>query len=265
MIDCRFVDRHVGTFVDGELDPVTMIDLERHVDACARCQERLAFEHRSRAIVRSSLGDVAAPESFRQRMAEALANEPMPLPSSDGPRIRFASGAAVAAAAMLFVAGSLRSDVSATTASASTVRPMLEDVVRLHSSALPVDVSATAAQSVPSFFRGKVEFPVRPAVFEHRQDVRFVGARYAQLHARNAVALYYDVGGSRVTVVVYEAPELPREGVRRVRLGQREIIYDDVHGYAVPVRSQGHLHYAFTGDLDRRAMLELAASATVGP
>ena len=132
-------------------------------------------------------------------------------------------------------------------------------------SALPVDVPASTPQAVPSFFRGKVQFPVRPAVFEHRQDVRFVGARYAQLHAQNAVALFYDVGGSRVTVVVYEAPDAPPEGVRRVRLGQREIMYDDVHGYAVPVRSQGHLHYAFTGDLDRRAMLELAASARVSP
>jgi len=263
MTDCRFVDRHVGAFVDGEMDPVSIIEVERHVDACARCQERLAFEHRSRAIVRSSLGDITAPESLRMRVTEALAREPMP--NSDAPRIRFASGAAVAAAAVFFIAGSLRSDIAGPSVGASSVRPMLEDVVRLHSSALPADVQAGSPQAVPSFFRGKVEFAVRPAVFEHRSDVRFVGARYAQIHAQNAVALYYDVSGSRVTVVVYEAPDAMPEGVRRVRLGQSEIMYDDVHGYAVPVRSQGHLHYAFTGDLDRRAMLELAAAARVGP
>lgn len=263
MTDCRFVDRHVGAFVDGEMDPVSMIDLERHVDECARCQERLAFEHRARALVQSSLGGVTAPESLRLRVTEALAREPMP--SSGGAKIRFASGSAVAAAAVLFIAGSLRSDVSGSGVAASSVRPMLEDVVRLHSSALPADVPAGSPQALPSFFRDKVEFPVRPAVFDHRADVRFVGARYAQIHAQNAVALYYDVGGSRVTVVVYEAPDAPPEGVRRVRLGQRELMYDDVHGYAVPVRSQGHLHYAFTGDLDRRQMLELAAAARVSP
>lgn len=271
MSDCRFVDRHAGTMLDGELDPASTIAIERHVDVCATCQERVAFERRSRMFVRDSVTELRAPDSLRSRISAALAEEPV-APTISSPRFGFIGygGAAAVAAAVLFFAGNgMQSGVTSAGVSANgggggPVRPMIEDVVRLHSNALPADVSAESAQQVPAFFRGRVAFPVRAALFD-RRDVRFLGARYANVAAQGAVALYYDVGGSRVTVVVYEAPHDASAGVRRVRLGQREMLYHDVHGHAVPVRSQGDIQYAFTGDLDRHALLELAANAHVSP
>lgn len=268
MIDCRFVDRHAGALVDGELDPASIVAVERHVDVCAACQERVAFERRSRLFVREALDTVKAPEGLRRRVLAALAHAEAH--EESGPRIRMVAGygglAAVAAAFVLFAGGTFRShgSLASMAGGQDDVRPFLEDVVRLHSSALPADVPADAPQMVPTFFRGRVAFPVRAAQFD-RRDVRFVGARYANVHARNAVALYYDVGGSRVTVVVYEAPGVSTQGIRHVRHGKSELLYDELHGYAVPVRSNGSLHYAFTGDLDRRALIELAAAARVGP
>ncbi len=268
MTDCRFVDRHSGALVDGELDPASILSIERHVDICAGCQERVAFERRSRLFVHDALGGVRAPDGLRERICAALDHVQ---PVRDGvSNVRIVAGygglAAVAAAVLLFAGGTFRSDASfaSLTGGGESVRPLLEDVVRLHSSALPADVVADAPQRVPSYFRGKVAFPVRPALFD-RRDVRLVGARYANVHAHNAVALYYDVGGHRVTVVVYEAPGVSTAGVRLVRHGQREMLYDELHGYAVPVRSDGTLHYAFTGDVDRRTLIELAAAARVSP
>lgn len=267
MTDCRFVDRHAGALVDGELDPASMISVEKHVDVCAPCQERVAFERRSRFFVKDAIEPIRAPESLRRRIEAELRRAD---DGSEGaPRIRFVAGygglAAVAAAVLLFAGGTFRSHVSlAGMASGEDVRPFLEDVVRLHSSALPADVPADAPQQVPSFFRGRVAFPVQAAQFD-RRDVRFVGARYANVHAHNAVALYYDVGGQRVTVVVYEAPDVSTQGVRHVRHGKSDLLYDELHGYAVPVRSNGSLHYAFTGDVDRRTLIELAAAARVAP
>ena len=43
-MSCRLVRRHLGAFVDGEIDPATQIEFERHLEACPGCQERLAFE-----------------------------------------------------------------------------------------------------------------------------------------------------------------------------------------------------------------------------
>lgn len=268
MIDCRFVDRHVGALVDGELDPSTIVAVERHVDVCAPCQERVAFERHSRGFVRDALDTVRAPETLRQKVLAEL--ERAEAEDTAGPRIRWVAGygglAAMAAAVLVFAGGTLRThgSLASMAASGDDVRPFLEDVVRLHSSALPADVPADAPQMLPSFFRGRVAFPVRAARFD-RGDVRFVGARYANVHAHNAVALYYDVGGSRVTVVVYEAPHVSTQGIRHVRHGKSELLYDELHGYAVPVRSDGSLHYAFTGDVDRSTLIELAAAAHVAP
>lgn len=273
MSDCRFVDRHAGTLLDGELDPASIIAMERHLDVCAPCQERLAFERRSRSMTRESLGDVRAPDAFKARLAAAIADAPEPVPGAiiTSPRfgfIGYGGVAAVAAAMLLFAGKGIGSGVTAagvaSDSAAGPVRPLIEDVVRLHSNELPADVTADSVQQVPAFFRGRVAFPVRPAQFEQR-DVHFVGARYANVAAHGAVALYYDVGGQRMTVVVYEAPPDASEGVRRVRMGRHEMLYHDVHGHAVPVVNRGDLQYAFTGDLDRDQLLRLAAAAHVSP
>ena len=34
MIPCELFQRHVGAFVDGELDPATHIEFEEHVAGC---------------------------------------------------------------------------------------------------------------------------------------------------------------------------------------------------------------------------------------
>lgn len=266
MTDCRFVQRHLGAFVDGELDPGSMVAIDRHVDACVGCQESLGFERVSRSLVRQSLSGAETPTGLRSRLSAALDAAPAPASRPSSIRWQVVGGAmgSVAAVALFVVMGASQNAFGGLSASAFSVRPMLEDVVRLHSSALPADVPATpdAAEVVPQYFQGRVAFPVRPARFR-RSDVRFLGARYANVQARNAVALFYDVGGSRVTVVVYEAPPLAGDPSQRMRLGSREIAFEDVHGHAVPVRSQGSIHYAFTGDLDRRSLLELAADAQV--
>ena len=80
---------------------------------------------------------------------------------------------------------------------------------------------------------------------------------------QRAAALFYDVGGSRVTVVVFDRPRQLDDGLRRAHLLGREVRYQQVGGYVVPVREQEGLAYAFTGDLDRRSLLRLAATARV--
>jgi len=52
-------------------------------------------------------------------------------------------------------------------------------------------------------------------------------------------------------------------GALRTRLLGRELYYHQVRGYTVPVRRQDGVTYAFTGDLDRRSLLRLAATARV--
>ena len=269
MIPCELFQRHVGAFVDGELDPATHIEFEEHVAGCRSCRESLDFEGSYRSIVAEAMEAPAAPESLRERVLISLDAEPeperaavrmTPLP------LRYALPIGAAAAVALTVGAlNLRGADEVEEASVAS----LEDVVRLHSSRLPADVSLQQKegegtpggdQAVSSWFRDKVEFPVRPAEFA-RRDVRLVGARLSNVRERRAAALYSELqGGRRLTVVVTDANVAEGD---EAQLGNAQVITRDVRGYAVPVRREAGLTYAFTGDVDRDTLMRLAASARV--
>ncbi len=269
-MSCATVRRHVGALIDGELDPASLLDLERHVDACAPCQEAVAFERRFRALTQEALVCGTTPAGLRARIAMALdeADRAPHTRASDQPlSYKTIFVLASAAATVLILGGTLATDSPTLASIGGSGAGMFDDIVRLHSSGLPVDVAPDAhgngPQVVTRFFQNKVQFPVRPTEFG-RPDVRFVGARLSNVQERRAAALFYDVRGARMTVVVFEGQSV-EAGVPRVRLRGREIFVRDVHGHPVPVRQSGGLQYAFTGDLDRHSLLDLAASARVTP
>ena len=289
MSRCAMVRRHVGAYLDGELEPASQLDFEGHLDGCAECQERLAFEVAFRDRVVEALGDVQAPASLRQRVlldldqaeaksegstSGALIRIWSPFAKGDGSRRgRFSrvSIVAAAAAALLLFGGSAigLSGASGTGVDAAGLggslggASLLEDVVRLHASSLPSDVPEAKRESVARYFEGKVQFPVRPASFD-RGDVHLVGARLSSFRDRRAAALYYVAGGRRVTMVVLDSPPPALlTGAAHVLARGHEIYYRDVHGYTVPIRRQHGLTYVFTGDLPRPSLLDLVASAHV--
>jgi hypothetical protein len=213
--------------------------------------------------LRSRAESTAAPSSLEERVRLALQQAPaqrrMPFVTVSPVPLKQAVPMVAAAAALFVVVGSTGVTDNATVASAS----MLEDVVQLHSSQLPSDVDQPEPTAVTHYFRGRVAFPVRPARFD-RQDARLVGARVSNVREERAAALFYEVQGRRVTVVVFPS----RAGVvagTPVHLGNHDLFYGSARGYAVPVRHHDGLTYAFTGDLDRDALMHLAASARVSP
>lgn len=267
-MNCSAVRRHLDAYLDSEVDPSSQIEFERHLSVCAGCQELLAFSRDVKAEVRRTCLTTRAPSALRARICAAMAEADARAKKGGAIRmlplkkqVAFA-GAAAAAALMALTWGIGTSGDPATAARASAM-PMFEDVVRVHSSELPADVRADEPEQVSRYFRGKVQFPVRPAEFENRR-ARLLGARLSNVRDRRAAALYYNVGGRRLTVVVFDGPSPGTdEGALRTRLLGRELYYQQVHGYTVPVRRQDGLTYAFAGDLDRRQLLHLAATARV--
>lgn len=274
-MSCELVRRHMGVYVDGELDPASQVEFDRHMTACPACAEHLAFERSFREQLRESLRAQPAlgPEqraALERRVSSALAAEP---DRAGGARafplqLRHALPMAAAAAAALAIGGYAGLPSPAVTAPAATqgaasAMSVFQDLARIHRDELPADVTADGPEGVSDFFRTRVQFPVRPAEFE-RNDVRLVGGRVSNVRERRAAALYYDVGGHRVTVVVSDQPaqELER-GALKARFGGQELFYQRVNGYTVPVRRHAGLTYAFTGDLEQRQMLQLAATSRI--
>lgn len=260
-MNCGLIQRHLGAFVDGELDPATQIGFEKHLNVCSVCQEFHSFERAFQHQVRDALSGVKAPPGLRERVSAALAEagepragtliELRPLPW------RHAGPLVVAAVAMLIVASVIQLPARMSVQSAS----LLDDVVTLHKHALPSDVAAQEPTQITNYFQDKLRFPVRPAQFEEG-EVRLVGARLSNVHDHRAAALYYELRGTRVTVVVFDAPQLLQDA-QRVHVAGRELLYHNVGGRTVPVRRHQGLNYAFFGDMDREDLMHLAATARV--
>jgi putative zinc finger protein len=201
-------------------------------------------------------------------------------------KARYAVPAAAAAVALAVIAareGGNPDSPQGLSLEANAVTPVngtsyLEDVVDRHWRGHPAEVSGPPTQ-VASWFRGKLEFPVRPIEFGN-PAVRFVGARLSSVRNREAAAFYYDVSGRRVTVLVFEPPAsrgpvpvrgamsargpMPFQGaVHQTLVEGRGIYYGHARGYTVPVVQHQGLTYAITGDLDSRSVLRLAAHARV--
>lgn len=262
-MNCGLVRRHLDAYVDGEVDPNTQIDFERHMAACAACQELLDFTRQMKREVHQSCRAIKAPAALRSRICAAMDEADR---SDRSIRLlavpkRVTIPLAVAAATLMAVTWGIGSGGETRTAGTTTM-PVFEDVVRVHASELPADAQADEPREVQDYFRNKVDFRVRPAQFE-RRDARLVGVRLSNVRERRAAALYYDVGGRRMTVVVFDRPQTLGHEALRARLLGRELYYQQVHGYTVPVRKEEGLNYAFTGDLDRRDLLQLAATARV--
>ena len=262
-MSCKLVRRHLGAFVDGELDPATQVEFERHLEACSGCQEHFAFEGSLRHQTRESLGGAHAPDHLWGRALHRLDEidearaEHTSLIEVRPMRLRQTWPIAAAAAAVLIIGGVVGLPEGEDYKSAG----MLQDVMNLHSQSLPSDVRAEAPLDVGRYFEGKTPFPVQPAEFEE-PSMEFVGARYIRVGARPAAALFYNHGGRRVTLLVFQSAEIVRNA-QRTHVGGRELYYHDVGGNVVTIRQQGGVNYAFFGDIDRPVLFRLAANARV--
>lgn len=293
MIACEVFRRHVDAVVDGEVDPTTQIEVEQHLSECGPCRVHLSFARSFKRHVKEALleGTPAVPLDVADRIRRALDAEEArraaaagatPIGASptarpplglSGVRLvpvkaRYAVPAAAAAVALAVLAAReggnpVAVDVAGIdpTSGAINGASYLEDVVDRHWRDHPAEISGPPTQ-VASWFRGKLEFPVRPMEFA-RPDVHLVGARISSIRDHEAAAFYYDVHGRRVTVMVFE-PQAPiRRVVHQTRVHGRGIYYGQARGYTIPVVEHGGLTYAIAGDLDSRSLLQLAASARV--
>ena len=265
---CPVVQRHMDAYVDGEIDPTARFEFDRHFAECEVCRELFAFQKAFRAQVHATLSEVRAPEGLRARIESALQAE-REAANTRGPwfklipiRGRYLVPAlGVAAAAVLAQAAVV---TLSRTEGGDALRPITADVVDLHTTQPPADLRVTRPEETVPYFRGKVEFPVRPMVFEEGRRVRIVGARLASVRAHRAAAFYYETGDGRpVTVVAFDRPSMGDESIEHVRIFGRDVRYQQFHGYVVPVVRRGGVTYAVTGDLDRATLLRLAATARI--
>lgn len=269
-MDCRVVQRHLSAFVDSELEPTAALELEAHLVGCGSCALQRTFVGSLKSEIHRQLAPVSAPAHLRARIEEALATVPIETEAEARPNSHVWAIALSVAASVLLVTGSLintdRGPSSPYVTAASNPLDVVREVVDRHKDHLPVEISTPVPEQATSWFRDKVGFRVRGVEFTEPR-VHFEGARMAQVGNNLAARLYYRVGDSQLTVVMFK-PTHPIDqvlssdnGVMKMRVSGREVPYRKLQGYTVPIVQEDGIVYAFTGDLDERMLLQLVATA----
>ncbi len=271
--------RHLlGAYVDGQLEPATVLAIEEHLEECNECRERVSFQRAVGISVKRAVRTERMPEGARSRLAAALeaarverdehdvpaaARDSAPSPVTFFPaRTRHMIRSAVpltAAAALALLWGAsaegpfTRAGMSSAAAANATGKQLLQELVHEHSVPLPPE--RTDPKDLRDFER-YVGVPVRPRVFEKATNARLVGGRVLPMHQERAAMLQYEVGSGadakRVSVLVYDPRRIqvgssdlaPRTvGTAEVRVGRER-------GYSVAVTQRDGVGYAAASEID---------------
>jgi mycothiol system anti-sigma-R factor len=250
-MNCQEAQKFIHAYLDGEFDQREWGAIAAHIEACEPCKRMARFEERFRQALKQSLPPARAPRSLRERLEQELekADAAIEIQESWSQRWLWRLIPAAAAAALIVTVMISKSH------ELSPLSLVAEDSIEWHRRQLPMDVTASSAETVQRFFSDKVPFAVRPPTFASPK-AKLVGARLSNLREHNAVYLTYDVGGKRVSVFIFDPSSFPVGG-RATRVGRRDVYWEDVKGYKVAMYTSGGTGYAVASDMDSDRMVQL--------
>lgn len=289
--DCRDLSFAVETYLDGELEPSQVVEVESHMSHCGTCRERVSLDRAVRASLQQ-LARPSAPSSLRERMearlqAERLRNERLaesqaeaaPESSSSEHRasfpLRYATPFAVAAGFALFFSVAQRAEKGLDTPTNKSARTevarasvgldgLLDDLVHQHAEPLPPEVTKPEQVALFDPFVGVPTQGATPKLAPF--GATFVGGRIMAVQDKRAAMMQYKFAGNhRVTVYVYDPRRITAESqILRKQNVRNAPVYVGSHlGYNVAATEKQGIGYALASDLGDDESAELVAAAAV--
>lgn len=244
---CKETETFMDGYLDGELDLVRSIELERHLRDCPLC----AQFHKDRITLHASMraGSLRyqAPEALRKSVHAALAaaDRKVRKPERKWFHVQWPAIAATAAAVILVVALWMR----------PADRLLEREVVASHVRSLMAghltDVASSDRHTVKPWFAGKVDFS--PPVKDFAEEgFRLVGGRLDYLDDHAVAALVYQRREHIINVFVW--PVASGDRAARASVSQ---------GYNVIELVRSGTAYWLVGDLNRTELEQFAERLTV--
>lgn len=265
----------LDVFLDGELAEAESAELAAHLDDCGGCREALERRERTRGELRQLASSCACSDAFHERLAGALTAVPAPQAAPPAPR-HYAFARWVAAAAVTVGlagvgfgvgfwlpawSGAGGNDVVASDAYDDPDGPppvVVDESIRWHNRHVPVEVTGPDPAAVSAWFRDKLEFPVAPPTFDRRAHL--IGGRLSNVERSEAAFLLYDMGGTKVSVMVFDPARTPMP--RTPELQRGGVYVRHANGYAVAVEERDGVAYSYTTRLPGEELTELVSAST---
>jgi anti-sigma factor RsiW len=256
-MDCTNAQTLLDGYLDGELDPVRNLEIEDHLQGCARCSR----SYSDRKVIRRGLKTESlyfkAPADLQNRIQRSVrkaARAEAPAGWLSWPWLRVAAPLAAAALVVLMLVpifGGPSSDELLT-----------QDVVASHIRSLMVnhlaDVRSTDKHTVKPWFNGKLDFS--PPVDDlAKQGFPLIGGRLDYLNNRPVAALVYQRDKHVINVFVWPSD----------KTAQTSGSIKAQQGYNVIRWTRSGMNFWVVSDLERNQLAKftdlLKSSATTSP
>ena len=273
---CRTVACLVETYLDDELEPSQLLEVEKHTATCTTCRERIQLDRAIRMGVRRSVGTKAS-ESFRARVTHSMTAErwaSAERAAASGVPTWRAVGLAVAATVAAVVGlerqnhpeseGSAR-PIQANASASMGLDAMIDKFVDWHARPLPPEI--TNANDLPGF-EPYVGVPVRPRALAPF-GAKLLGGRILPVQEQNCAAmLQYTLDGShRVSIYVFDPRHVgthPSKLHAKI-IGSVPVYVGQIKGWSIAAAERSGVGYAIASDLGDDASAELALAAAPAP
>jgi anti-sigma factor (TIGR02949 family) len=230
----------VQAYFDGEVDAVSAIDIERHIEQCVECRSLLQYLEQTRTAIRRHATYDRTPPELRARILRALDQE------AAGKSPEFNERGRSTWRTRLFWAGALSGVGGAAVAaviaffllSPSLGNPLLDDLVAAQvRSLMPshlIDVASTDQHTVKPWFAGHTDVSPLVADFS-QQGYRLIGGRADYLDHQRAAVVVYQHGPHVINVFSWS--------------GQRTLLNNTTrNGYRMAFWKAGDLDYCAVSD-----------------
>jgi anti-sigma factor RsiW len=275
-LPCRDA-RLLGAYIDGELDPPTLLEIEAHLTTCETCRERVELDRATRGTLKKVVKEPLLASGDGLNALRARAKAAMVAERARGDARDFEGEErgrllgwrtmvpiASAAALALFWGGAVRKGATAGHYGASFGGDdLLAELVDVHSSHVPPQwTDPKDVRALDQY----VGVPVRPARFE-RSGARLIGGRVLPVHQQNAAMLEYVIGNGsaqrRFSVFVYDPHKIQISGIGLAphTVGTAQVQVGSENGYSVAVTEHGGVGYALASDFDADKSAHFAALA----
>ncbi len=247
-MNCKEVKKYLDAYVDGELEAGLMLEVDNHLEACENCSSSVLVKRQLKSEL-YALGQATAPDHLRKQINNLSQKGHLTR------KIVTITALPLAAAAALLVVLSMPNSQP----KEEPLADVVEDVVERHIRELPMEVQGPDPSQAATWFRGKVDFPVRaPAL--NLKKASFEGARLSNVRAHQAAHMTYNVDGHRVTVMIFNPRTTSLSGGQKVKVGNRTVLLGRRNGFNVAIFQDNDMAYALSSDLPRDHLLKLVGS-----
>jgi anti-sigma factor RsiW len=253
-VTCPDVQALLHGYLDGELDLVSALGLERHLQGCSSCGEAYQRLRALQGALRAAPLRWEAPPSLEGRARSVLRESGRP-PLWITPSRRRLGLAAAAAALLALVGWALARTWTAPSADDLLAQQVIAAHVRSLLAAHRVDVPSSDRHEVKPWFQGRLDYPPEVPDLE-AEGFRLVGGRLDYLSDRPVAALVYQRRKHLVNLFTWPAAD-PADQAPRAATRQNQHV----------VRwAQGGMNYWAASDLNPGELWQFAQAvrAAVG-